>query len=320
MNYKKVFWGIILVFIGLLFILRNMDIFHFSWFQFLNLWPLLIVLWGISILPIKGLIKLVLSLAVVVTGVFLIHRYDKRDWIDFRFPWYEKHYRDDSRSDSWRNRDKDSAGKEREEKSQYLFFPYSPEIQNATLKLDAAAGTFKLKEITTELIEVNKEGNIGSYSLTSHETGDSYVVDLSLEEATIRGERITHQVDIKLSELPIWKMDMNIGAARIDLDLSPFKTKNIEIDGGASSIRLKLGDRHPDTRIEIDAGASSIVIEVPINSGCRVQTNTVLSGRDMKDFRKTSSDNFITENYEDSLNKITIIVDVAVSKIEVKRY
>jgi hypothetical protein len=40
----------------------------------------------------------------------------------------------------------------------------------------------------------------------------------------------------------------------------------------------------------------------------------------MRDFNKTDTGRYETENFEESENKIYVNVDVAVSKIEVKRY
>jgi len=83
---------------------------------------------------------------------------------------------------------------------------------------------------------------------------------------------------------------------------------------------LKTGDLYPQTTIDIDAAASSITIYVPAESGCRIQTSTVLSGRKMKDFKKTENNDYVTDNFEDSDNKVFVIVDAAVSSIEVIRY
>ena len=322
MDYKKVFWGVIFILIGLLFVLKNLNILNFSWYQFLNLWPLLLVLWGIALLPIKGFVKLILSLAMVVLGIYLVNRYDSGSWFEFHGPRAHRHYEKREWRDTRRDRDidRDVDREDAIQDSQYLYFPYSADIKKATLKLDAAAGTFNIRPVSQELIEVTKDGNIGSYSLTSQEAHDRQIVKLTLEEGTIRGQGLRHQVDIRLHEKPVWDIDLSIGAARIEMDLSPFKTNNINVDGGASSIRLKLGDRQEEVNVDVNAGASSIVIEVPKNAGCQVKTSTVLSGKNMRDFKKTDSGNYQTDNFEESENKIFIKVDVAVSKIEIKRY
>lgn len=311
MNHKKLIWGVILILIGILFILKTTGVLYFNWHHIIYLWPLLLVFWGISILPVKGLPKFLLSLLVVVAGIFIMYKYNGEDWYKDRNPWryYYKEYRD-----------KEPDWDRNENEKQNLIFPYDPEIQSAVLELDAAVGSFELKKTTTELIEVNNEGNIGKYSLTTHESDDKHIINLSMEKVSKQVIKVKHKVDIKLNENPLWEMDMNIGAANVDMDLSGFKTKNIKISGGASSIMLKTGDLYPQTTIDIDAAASSITIYVPAESGCRIQTSTVLSGRKMKDFKKTENNDYVTDNFEDSDNKVFVIVDAAVSSIEVIRY
>jgi len=317
MNYKKVFWGVLFILIGLLFILKNLNVLDFSWSQIINLWPLLIILWGISILPIKGGIKLILSFAMVATGIYLVNKFETHTWFEWHGPKSYRHERDSARKDKDVEIEKDTGINL---DTQYLFFPYSHDISQAILKLDAAAGSFYLTGTSDQLIEIEREGNIGNYSLTKHESGNTHIVELSMEEQIIVGDRFKHKVDIKLHEQPLWDLNMNTGAAKIEMDFSPFKIRNIEIDGGASSVSMRLGELHPETNVNIDAGASSVVIEVPYKSGCQVITNTVLSGKDMRDFKKTGSGQYETENFSDSENKVFIRVDVAVSKIEIRRY
>ena len=72
MSYKKVFWGVVLIIIGILFIIRNLGWVDFSWWGVFRLWPVLLILWGISVIPIKNYLKLILSfVALLVAVIFL---------------------------------------------------------------------------------------------------------------------------------------------------------------------------------------------------------------------------------------------------------
>ena len=46
---------------------------------------------------------------------------------------------------------------------------------------------------------------------------------------------------IKLNPKPDWDIKVDVGAADVELDLSLFKIRKLDIDGGASSIDLRLG-------------------------------------------------------------------------------
>jgi hypothetical protein len=67
MKFRNIFWGIILIFFGMLFTLENLHVLDFDWYNMWRLWPVIIILWGISILPVKDVIKIGLIL-IVLTG------------------------------------------------------------------------------------------------------------------------------------------------------------------------------------------------------------------------------------------------------------
>jgi len=71
---KGIFWGLLLVALGLLWLGRSFDLFHFSWCTVIRLWPLLIIWIGVTLLPIEQLWKNVcnfflLSIAIVLLFV-----------------------------------------------------------------------------------------------------------------------------------------------------------------------------------------------------------------------------------------------------------
>ena len=113
---------------------------------------------------------------------------------------------------------------------------------------------------------------------------------------------------------------MDAGAAKIDFDLSPFKIDRVDIDGGASSIWLKFGDRMEKTDIEINTGASSITIEIPEEIGCEIRINTVLSSKSFDDIEKIESGLYQTAGFASKDKQIFISIDAAVASLRVKRY
>jgi len=70
-----IFWGLLFVAIGLLWLGRSLGFFHFSWFNALRMWPLLIIWIGVTLLPIEQLWKNVCSfilLAIAIALLFLL--------------------------------------------------------------------------------------------------------------------------------------------------------------------------------------------------------------------------------------------------------
>src|SRR5512133_3908586 len=72
MKAKNVIWGLVLVLIGVVFILKNLEIIYFSWYSIWKLWPLALVLIGVTILPVKDGIKIALTVIVLIATVILL--------------------------------------------------------------------------------------------------------------------------------------------------------------------------------------------------------------------------------------------------------
>ncbi|MDY0343762.1 MAG: DUF5668 domain-containing protein [Lentimicrobium sp.] len=313
MSYKKIFWGVVLVIIGTLFILKNVGIVYFDWVTLWRLWPLVLILWGISIIPVKDYLKLIFSVVAILLSVLLVNRYDRTGY--YRFGWNNSDRRSEWR-DSQRRYDKDY------DDEQQLFQSFDSAINRVELKLEAAAGEFKLADTIDEdkLLTFFKQGTVGNYSMTSRDDSSRRYIELNMQESKIKMENRGNRVKIGLNPKVIWDFDFDIGASSINFDLSRYQVENIDIDGGASSISLKLGDKSPETHLSISAGAASIDIKIPETSGAEITTETALTSRDFKGFNKVENGLYRTPGFEDASNKIYIEFDAAVSSLSVKRY
>jgi hypothetical protein len=306
MSYRKVFWGIVLIMIGILFILKNAGIIFVSWHMMWSLWPVLIILWGISVIPINGWIKLAASLLVVVAGFLLVQRdTDNPDHFFWRFDRHND-WNDESDYDSTDNQ-------------QSLSENYNDSIHLAKLNFEVAAGKFLIRDTTYKLIDLERKGTSGSYTMTSRDEDSVRILDVHFEQhGSIH--HFQNDVALKLNQKPVWDLDLDIGAASIDFDLSRFKVNKMKVDGGASSIELKMGDLVPRSDVEIDAGASSIKIHVPQTSGCEVITNTFLSSKDLKGFTKVENHRYQTPGFDKNPKKIYISLEAGITSIDVTRY
>jgi len=313
MKYKHLFWGLILIAIGMLFILNNLGIIHFSWYSFWRLWPVILLLWGITILPVKDLVKYVL-LGVVLVSMFLFinHMPEGRPW------YWHFHHPDHSFRWEWDDEDNDTNTKTFSD--QNLSVPYDSLAQKGILSLDAAAGNFRISGGTSEFLSFNKSGDIGNYELTTKDQGKDKKISLTLKEGTSRHNIRKNEVTIKLNTKPVWTLNLNIGAADANFDLSEYKIDTAMFEAGATSMTVKLGERNPETFMEFNAGASSIHIYVPKTAGCQVTSESFLVSKNMEGFENKGNHVYQTSNFKDNKNKIHIIIKTAVSSIDVERY
>ncbi len=314
MKQKNLFWGGILVTLGVLFILKNLEIVYFNWWSILSLWPVLLVLLGVIMLPIKNSIKTFLTIIILGTTIALI--FTRTDYYDRNYRWYW-HYGD--RWDEWDSNDKDYN--DEEQNDNYFYEPFEAGIKEATLNIDAASGEFIIEDASTHLLEFDQKGNVGPYIFSTNKNGNHQNLTINIEKRRyFKRKKLRNSVKLKLNEEPVWNFNVNTGAASIDLDLTRFKTKTIDIDDGASEVNIKLGSKYNRTSVNIDSGVSSIEIRVPKESGCEIDTDTFLSSKSFKGFSKVRGGLYQTENFGSAENKIYINIDVAISSLEVIRY
>lgn len=314
MSYRKLFWGILLVIIGTLFILKNLGWIYFDWWTVMRLWPLVLILWGVSIIPVQSYIKVILSFVAIALAFVLVSKFDKREKPDFN--WNNNHH-------NWSyNHDDSDEDTTYSDDVQELFQSYDSTVTSATLSFQAAAGDFKLSDslLSDKLLLFRKTGNLGNYSMESNDEGGNRNIELSIEDSHVKFQNKGNMVQLYLNPEPAWDFKFDIGAANINFDLSKFNTGKVEVDGGASSINLRLGSRADISRVVINAGAASITIDVPKDAGVEVETETVLTSRNFIGFDKLSKGHYRTDNFDSATSKIYIEVDAGVSSLNVNRY
>lgn len=307
MSYRKIFWGLLLVLIGVLFILKNTGVLFFTWHSMWHLWPVILILWGISIIPVKDWIKLVLSVVTVVVTFFAIQQYGPKDNHKWNFEW------NDNNDHSMDNDDVTTY-------NNVLSEDFDSLTKYAQLKLNIGVGKFWINDTTDKLILVKHDTNNANYSMTAKAEDSLTIIDLSLEKGDFNEGKMNNNVNLKLNPNPIWDLDLNVGAAEVDFDLSGFKTRNLKIQGGASDIDIKIGAALPLTDLKLEAGAASIILRVPESAGCEIISNTFMSSKDFKGFTKVANQKYQTPNFATSTNKIMINLQAGVARVDVLRY
>ncbi|MBN2639359.1 MAG: hypothetical protein JXR65_09785 [Bacteroidales bacterium] len=308
MKFKNVFWGLILIIIGTLLIGRNTGVIDFDWYNFVRLWPVIFILWGISVLPIREIAKVVL-LVIVLTGStwFVIDGPRSSFFHNFEYTFSDN----DTDVTQYKN-------------SQKFTVPYDTAVQNAMVSLDAAAGSFRIDEPSDDLLsfsQLNNESNSKyKYSVDTNNDQTNIRIKEDKDVVFFDGDNKHKKVDIKLNTNPVWSIYLDAGASAVDFDLRPFKVEKLDIDGGAGSFKITLGDKNPETHVKLDAGASSITLKIPQTAGCDLRLSAILSGKNINGFRKISSGHYQTDNYDTAKQKISMNVDAAVSSFTVIRY
>ena len=85
MKSRNLFVGIILLFIGVIALLAALNVFDFRWTLVWRLWPMLLILIGVMVLPVKDWLKAIL-LILTLCGSVILYRYEvTHSWFNWLF-------------------------------------------------------------------------------------------------------------------------------------------------------------------------------------------------------------------------------------------
>ena len=315
MKSKNFIAGVLILFVGVVALLAALNVFDFHWSIVMRLWPMILIIIGISILPLKDYLKGALILVSLGVGCLLYHVEAK----DYKGNPVTRFF---SNARSWSYNDDEDAVDNDEEFpiDQHFSEPYS-NVEHASIDIDFGAGDIEMMAPCAELAKVDAESNFVKYSFRTEYGDDGTAIFVTGKGHTdnLKGKS-ENDLSIALSDMPVWTVNIDLGAADADLDFSPYKVANMLIDGGACDLDLKLGDSGCDTHVEINTGASDIDIKVPAGVDCEVNIESAISGKDLVGFEKIERGLWRTPGFGQGDHKILIEIDCAVSDISVERY
>lgn len=319
--------GLVLIITGVVWILWNMGLISYEqWEGVLRYWPVLLILAGLSMMiggeNTKSLSFLLIVLA-LISGLLnhsgkLKQKVTQEWWEDSP----DKRDRSERKRDRERRRnEKDAVSSATNNRFQYEL---TPEIKEGILKIEGGAGVYILKDQSPLLFQADIESDIVSYrsSLKTNKLEGVATVALEQEgdDVNIGGTKIKNEVKMLLNPDIMWTVDLDLGAGKADLDLSPFKVKELNIETGASALDIKLGDKVENMKVKIDSGLAALVFRIPSGLGCEVKLKGDLNLEDFEGFVKVSKGLYRTEGFSVADNKVFLEVDSGLSKIDIKKY
>lgn len=293
---SKIFWGLLLILIGGIALAGNFNLIKVEWGSLWRLWPLFIIVAGLSILSFKNIIWNIISVILAVLTVCAI------GWIligsvNTLGIGYLQTYNETIKIKS-------------------------EEVKSAVIFLDTEASEIDIS--TTDqlaVVDANLSSNYATMKQSSSVDGFIQTVNLSMQTDNnwFVGNMQNHW-DIKLSRvLPISLM-IDYGACDADINLSEAKLNEVNIKGGASNLLLKLGDKQSIADINIDLGVSSVKIQIPKKIGVKLYLDGGLNAKDLTDLKQIDGETYESENYDGFEKKININAKIGVSSFTIERY
>ncbi len=296
--------GIILITIGIIALLVTFFDMKIVWEEVAKFWPVFIIIFGVSILPLNKVLKSVGVILLILISCLLYYN-NVNDIVE------------SPSSFSYDITDDDVD-------IQKFSESYRKSIETAEVQIDYGAGILFMSSPVESLVEATNASNYIMQDMSVRYDGNHAEIDFNGEnnvDININGKEVkSNKFNVALNENPIYDFELNLGACNLDFDLSEYKVSRIEVNSGASDIDIRLGDLYGTTSVDLETGVSDIRIGIPSASGCRVQCESLLSNKDFKGFIKKSGSVYETSNYLSAENHVNIKIEGAISDLEVYRY
>lgn len=315
MKLDRVIWGVLLLFIGGVLLLDNFDVIEFYWRNVWSFFPVFIIILGVNILfnrndsQVGNIISLVIL--IIALGFLFIKGQEKPD----RYNWWGKsikHRFDDEHYDN-----------ERYTKMNFseALMP-GDESRKTQLNISGGGTTFELKGTTDSLFVADVKRRGGNFALTKVSSDSLNTLTFKMQDKRNGKWNVGegNEVDVYLNNNPIYDMQVNMGAGELKFDLSTYKVRTFNFDGGVAELDVKIGNLLPITDVNVKTGLTHVKIQVPAGSGCRIKAKTGLSSRDFDGFNKIDENTYETPNYKSSTNKVFINFDGGLTSFEVEKY
>jgi len=331
MNSRKIFKGLTILLIGLIFLANTLGILEWSvWYNVIKLWPLLLVSAGLSIIfKERGLSFLgpfIIFLAIIVgvgtsySGIDFIREtppetktLSREIIIEVKEPTVEDTLPDIETPITSESTSTTEPVIEPETPTEIMTVPG---IKKAFINLKFDMGTLVLSESTDQLYEcISKYSykEFEPFEKYSHSGEDTYI---TIYHSPISGKIISKDIknnwQLKLNKEILYDLQVSTGALNAECDLSEFKIDQLLIKSGASNINLVLPEY--DSKIMIDAGISNIELSIPNNVGAMVMIDSGIAIRNLDNFTRENN-NYISNNYNEAKFKTDIRIDCGISHI-----
>ncbi len=288
----KLVGPIILIGVGVVLLLNNLGYLNWSFWDVLNLWPILMVAAGLELLIgrrslLGSLVSAAIVLGLIVGGVWLVS----------------------------------TSSLARATAS-------TLEIREPRGDISAARVTLSPALARVNVTALNDSGNFVEATV-AHRPNERVTHNLTGANTVRLDVKTSGGADVVMGPgrgyvwdfafHPDVALDLNIdaGMGDVDLDLRGLDLKSVEVNAGMGAVALKL----PETgefSVDIDSGMGMVVIEVPAGLGVRLQTETAIVGRNLPDGYTQRNNRYISPNYDTAKSYANVRVDLGVGNLTIR--
>ena len=295
-NFGNVFWGLLIILVGTLLLLKNFNIISVNLLDLWRLWPVLIIGLGLSMLSLRGWLGALVSFiaSILLLGLVALTIIDNPIYPGIISPNVQTTTQSESAGDA----------------------------KSLQVTVEAGAANITLGSSQQQRgVKTVQESNQPNLTKSSTMVNDSHHIIFSTKDPqTPWFGNVTNNITTTLTEsIPI-DIILQTGATSISGDLSRVKLSSLAIKTGASDIDLRLGLAQEKQSINISAGASDVTLRAPKQAGVQIKSQSTLANTHFEGVDKKSDSLYESANFNEAKTKIIIEAELGVSQFTVKRY
>jgi hypothetical protein len=299
MNFSKVFWGLLIIFVGVCLLMVNFDLMSPESFeQIWRLWPIILIALGLSIMA-RGSSKVVSGFLATLSFVILIGFF-----VAFLHPATRPLFT------------KEIA----ETQKTIIAEPLNEDATSAKIEISTGAANLDVSGGSSQLVDGEVDSNF--ISVETSRSLSNKIDNFKINSKGISFPFFHGKNDWQLSfsdQIPL-ELSVNAGAVDADIDLTQTQTTKFIFKAGATTANIKFGSKTDLTKADINVGASTVILNIPQEVGIKVTAKIGATSNNFTAFGlERSGDVYQSKSYDAFAKKIEITLQTGASSIELKK-
>lgn len=297
MNPGRFFWGFAIIIFGLMLLAGNLGLIPIGFWQHLwRFWPVALIILGAGFIFSKEkrsgwFLASLIILILILAGSLIWWSYDVSDQTSIETVVSENYY---------------------------------SEASSLEVDINYGAADLKVAETSDSKAIIGTINSFGEPNVTREvkDGKEKIVVDQLKEGPRLWGvSNNKNELNLKIIDKVPLDLIVNTGASKFDLDLEKIKLNKLNINCGASSGNIKIGQEKKEISISIKSGASSFNLLVPKDAGLNISNKSGLSSTNFNDIGLNRDDkNYKSENFDSAAQKINLTFETGASSIKIEQY
>lgn len=324
---KGIGFGIFLLTVGMIWLLSIFNIVTINTlYALLQFWPLILVAAGIGFIfrsnrVVKTGVWLVLTAGIICFGYYGSPRRPDVAADFLGFPWAHDRYAADivSKAEGLAASHNGTVEAQNGVSARKVVYERKSQTQEGELYLQYGAAQLSIDSAAAGLLEAYVDTDVVEYSQRYKDNDRVAVIDFEMERLGLSKlddlDDFVHE--FHLSKDVIWEIELDSGAVKSELDLSGLKIKSLDIDTGASDLRIRMGSY--DAEFMLDAGASKIDITLPEDTGMKLNLDGGVNSVNLEGSGWVKKGNWqYSPGFDDKQYKVTAEVDMGLGSLTIR--